>query len=158
PGHPAAAIVLGADDREIQHLPGHGPVAAACPVRRTGHDLAVEPAHWGRASRVARPEARGARLMTGSFGLLAIRNYSVHIPLSGQGVLKAIDDVSLEVGHGEAVGIVGESGSGKSMLVAGTLGLLPRTALPSGAILINDTDVIRASPRELRRVRGREIG
>jgi oligopeptide/dipeptide ABC transporter ATP-binding protein len=96
--------------------------------------------------------------MTGSFDLLAIRNYSVHIPLSGQGVLKAIDDFSLDVGHGEAVGIVGESGSGKSMLVAGTLGLLPRTALPSGAILINDIDVTRATPRELRRVRGREIG
>ena len=87
--------------------------------------------------------------------LLSVNDYSVHIPLSGQGVLKAIDDFSLDVGHGEAVGIVGESGSGKSMLVAATLGLLPHTAVQHGTITVNGIDVTRASAAELRRVRGR---
>lgn len=54
--------------------------------------------------------------------LLEIKNLKKYFPLRasffsrGSGYVKAVDDVSLSVGHGETVGLVGESGCGKTTL------------------------------------------
>jgi ABC-type glutathione transport system ATPase component len=44
-----------------------------------------------------------------------------------KGVKKVLDDVSLEIGKGEILGLAGESGSGKTTLARVVLGLLPYT-------------------------------
>ncbi|MBC8028169.1 MAG: ABC transporter ATP-binding protein [Steroidobacteraceae bacterium] len=64
--------------------------------------------------------------------------------------LTAVDDVSFEVGAGEAVGIVGESGCGKSSLVRALLRLGPATA---GEIVWLGTNVSALEPRSLRPLR-----
>ena len=71
----------------------------------------------------------------------------------------AVDGVSFDVYPGETVGVVGESGSGKSVTMLSILQLLPRTSrvVTSGRVLFQGKDVLKASQRQLRRIRGREI-
>ncbi|HSO91635.1 MAG TPA: ATP-binding cassette domain-containing protein, partial [Arthrobacter sp.] len=73
------------------------------------------------------------------------------------GDVYAVKDVSLQVNPGEVVAIVGESGSGKTVTAKTILGLLPETAISSGAVLINGNNVISVSPAKLREIRGRDV-
>ena len=70
------------------------------------------------------------------------------------GAVNAVNGVSLTVAAGEALAIVGESGSGKSVTAKSILGLLPSTALSSGAVLLGATDVIAVDKKKLREIRG----
>ncbi len=56
--------------------------------------------------------------------LLDIADLSVDFP-TRQGVLHAVDGVSLSLEAGEVLGIVGESGSGKSVAMMALMGLVP---------------------------------
>jgi peptide/nickel transport system ATP-binding protein len=90
--------------------------------------------------------------------LLSIRNLTVQFRVDS-GWVTAIDDVSLDVGAGDCVGIVGESGSGKSVTALSILQLHDRvtTRMPSGSILYQDDDLLRAKGSIMRRIRGSEI-
>jgi oligopeptide/dipeptide ABC transporter ATP-binding protein len=77
-----------------------------------------------------------------------------------RGLIRAVDQVSFAVKPGETVGIVGESGCGKSVTAMSILRLLPQ---PMGKILgghvwFKGQDLTHASEREMRRIRGGEIG
>jgi microcin C transport system ATP-binding protein len=67
-----------------------------------------------------------------------------------------VDDVSFEIAAGEKFALVGESGSGKSITALSVLGLVDG-ATTSGAIGFAGADLLQASERELRAVRGGEI-
>src|SRR5690606_9419254 len=70
-----------------------------------------------------------------------------------------IRNISLHVDAGETVAIVGESGSGKSVTALSTMRLLPAgRARSQGRILLDGTDLLKASEAEMRSVRGGEIG
>src|SRR3982751_1857528 len=74
------------------------------------------------------------------------------------GVVRAVDGVSFTVDKGETLGIVGESGSGKSVTCLTIMGLNPkRTAMSSGTALWKGEDLLTASPKRLREIRGNEI-
>ncbi len=69
-----------------------------------------------------------------------------------------VRDLSLDVAAGEIVGLVGESGSGKSMTATAVLGLAPRLGFSvSGSITLDGLEILGASDRVLRDVRGRRI-
>jgi oligopeptide/dipeptide ABC transporter ATP-binding protein len=69
-----------------------------------------------------------------------------------------VDGVSLTVAPGETVGLVGESGCGKTMTAMSVLGLLPPGGrIAAGSIRMNGTDLVRLSPAEVRKVRGKDI-
>jgi len=68
-------------------------------------------------------------------------------------------DASFELRPGEILGLVGESGSGKSTLALAILRLIGyRGGSVSGEVRFQDRDLLALPERELRRVRGREIG
>ena len=56
--------------------------------------------------------------------LLEIENLSVAFP-SQNGMVRAVDGVSMTLEKGEVLGIVGESGSGKSVSMLALMGLVP---------------------------------
>ncbi|MBB1031128.1 ABC transporter ATP-binding protein [Dietzia sp. SLG310A2-38A2] len=91
--------------------------------------------------------------------MLDINNLSVDFHTDG-GVVHAVKNVSLSVGEGEIRGLVGESGSGKSVTSMTILGLLGtrRAKISSGEILLNGTNLLELSQKELVKIRGREIG
>jgi oligopeptide/dipeptide ABC transporter ATP-binding protein len=76
------------------------------------------------------------------------------------GVVRAVDQVSFHVNRGETLGIVGESGSGKSMTALSILRLVqPPGEIQGGPISFNGRhDLLELSEREMRAIRGAEIG
>jgi peptide/nickel transport system ATP-binding protein len=89
--------------------------------------------------------------------LLRIENLETHFETKA-GVVKSVDGVNLEVGRGEIVGLVGESGSGKSVTGFSIIGLVdPPGRIVGGRVLLEGRDLVGASPRDLREVRGRDI-
>jgi len=77
---------------------------------------------------------------------------------TARGPVRAVDDVSLTIEAGATLGLVGESGCGKTTLGRGILGLLPEGARADGEVLYKGRNLVTMSPRELRRLRGPELG
>ncbi len=74
------------------------------------------------------------------------------------GPKRVLNEVSLEVGEGEILGLVGRSGEGKSTIALAILGLLElKGGRCSGEILFQGRDLLRMHSREMRRLRGKEI-
>jgi len=73
--------------------------------------------------------------------------------------LRALDGVDLTVNAGEIVALVGESGSGKSLTGFSINGLLPGNArITGGSIDLSGTDLRTVPAREMRKIRGKEVG
>jgi microcin C transport system ATP-binding protein len=91
--------------------------------------------------------------------LLSVGHLSVAFQ-SGNHKVEAVKDVSFDIASGEIVALVGESGSGKSVTALSILQLLPYPAAnhgPESSIKFEGTELVRASPRTLRTVRGNRI-
>lgn len=93
-----------------------------------------------------------------SAALLSVRDLSVAFHQGGETSL-AVDRISFDIQKGEVLALVGESGSGKSVSANSVLRLLPYPAAshPSGEILFKGKDLLKASDREMRAVRGNDI-
>ena len=81
------------------------------------------------------------------------------------GIVRAVEDVSLTRAAGEMLAVVGESGSGKSVTSLSIMGLIanPPGRVAGGEILFRTrsgpvVDLARMPPRALRKLRGRVIG
>lgn len=75
------------------------------------------------------------------------------------GVVHAVEDVSFNLERGQTLGIVGESGSGKSVTCYSLLGLIPTPPgrIVRGTAMFDGIDLLSASERQLREIRGKRI-
>jgi oligopeptide/dipeptide ABC transporter ATP-binding protein len=91
--------------------------------------------------------------------LLEIENLSVEFRMP-DGIIRAVNDITLDVKRGEVVAVVGESGSGKSVTALAVLRLIPepRGRITSGAIRLDGQDLLRLDDEAVRKVRGHRIG
>ncbi|NUL46351.1 ABC transporter ATP-binding protein [Cellulosimicrobium funkei] len=85
--------------------------------------------------------------------VLEVRDLSVTFATDG-GDVRAVRAADFSVAPGEVVAVVGESGSGKTITAKTVLGLLPETALATGAVVVSGQNVLSLPGAELRKLRG----
>ncbi len=95
--------------------------------------------------------------------VLSVKNLSVEFSTEA-GVVKAVEDVALDLFPGDTLGLVGESGSGKSVTALAVMRLLSRSAarITSGEVWFQHpqkgmVDLLKLSDEEMQHVRGRHI-
>ena len=96
--------------------------------------------------------------------LLDLENFTVELP-TPRGWVRPVNEVSLRLDEGEALGLVGESGCGKTMLSLGLMGLEPHGARRAGRAWLEISkngisgrlNLAGLAPEEMRKLRGREI-
>ncbi|MDW5444757.1 ABC transporter ATP-binding protein [Polaromonas sp. SM01] len=89
--------------------------------------------------------------------LLEIENLSVEFP-SHNGMLQAVDGVSLSLEEGEVLGIVGESGSGKSVTMMALMGLVAYPGrVRADKLRFAGHDLLALSDRERNKLIGKDV-
>jgi microcin C transport system ATP-binding protein len=95
--------------------------------------------------------------MAGGRTLVDVENLSVAFG-EGDNAVRVVKGVSFTIRDGETVALVGESGSGKTVSAMSILRLLPNSAShPTGEILFEGKDILKANEAELRAIRGKRI-
>lgn len=92
--------------------------------------------------------------------LLEVKNLSVDLSTL-HGTVHAVRDISFCIEKGDTVALVGESGCGKSMTCMAIMGLMDKKKVAFGnnmQILFNQTRIDCLSEKEMRKIRGAEIG
>jgi oligopeptide/dipeptide ABC transporter ATP-binding protein len=86
--------------------------------------------------------------------LLEIRDLRTYF-FTEAGVVKAVENATVDVKSKETVGLVGESGSGKTVTALSALRIIPRPGrIVGGSIKFEGTDVLAMSDEEMRKLRG----
>lgn len=89
--------------------------------------------------------------------ILSVNNLSVSFP-GENGSLRAVRDVSFDIGKGETLGLVGESGCGKSVTAYSLLKLVPSPGeISGGTVTLSGTSLLELKDEEIRKYRGKEI-
>jgi peptide/nickel transport system ATP-binding protein len=90
--------------------------------------------------------------------ILSVRNLVVDFK-TGEGITRAVNDVSFDIPEGKTIGIVGESGSGKSVTSLAVMGLLqkPAARIPQGEIFFKGQDLLKLDDGQMRSIRGNQI-
>ena len=90
-------------------------------------------------------------------GIIEIQNLRTYFN-TDNGVVKAVDDLSLTIMPGHTLGVVGESGSGKSVTSLTIMKLLAATAeINTGSVMFLGQDIVHMSEKQMRKLRGSEI-
>lgn len=90
--------------------------------------------------------------------LLQLQDLKTHF-VTRDGVVHAVNGVSLTLNEGETIGLVGESGCGKSVTMMSMLRLIPMPPgkIVSGSALYHGQDLLKMSDEEIRQIRGAQI-
>ena len=75
------------------------------------------------------------------------------------GIVHALNGVSLCLEEGKTLGLVGETGAGKTTLAKGIMRLTPQPpgVIKKGEILYRGKDLLKLKKEEMREIRGKEI-
>lgn len=97
------------------------------------------------------------KLDTKSDTIIKVRNLNVYFE-GYHGTTQVLNNVSIDIKKGEALGIVGESGCGKSTFALSIMRLLQSPpARIEGSIDFCGTDLLKLTPKEMQAIRGNRI-
>ncbi|OEU65770.1 MAG: peptide ABC transporter ATP-binding protein [Desulfovibrio sp. S3730MH75] len=90
--------------------------------------------------------------------ILKIKNLTTSFA-TPSGIIRAVDNASIELGQGETLAIVGESGCGKTVLSLSIMGLIPDPPgrITDGHVFYRDQDLVEMSDKELQKIRGNHL-
>lgn len=89
--------------------------------------------------------------------VLQLKNLQVQFHTQ-DGVVSAVDGLSLQVAARQILGLVGESGCGKSTAALSIMRLLPKSShITGGEMLLHEQDMLRLNEGEMRKLRGSKI-
>lgn len=90
--------------------------------------------------------------------ILDIKGLTIHYEIENE-IVKALNDVDLQIEEGTTLGLVGETGAGKTTLAKGILRLtpIPPGKVRGGAVFYDGQDLMKLSEAEMRRIRGKHI-
>ena len=89
--------------------------------------------------------------------LLELKDLSIRYTTDGV-ISRAVNHVDLSLEKGEVLGLVGETGAGKTTTALSILGLLPKyTSQVEGEILFEGENLVGASEKKMRAIRGQKI-
>jgi oligopeptide/dipeptide ABC transporter ATP-binding protein len=79
--------------------------------------------------------------------------------VTDDGIVEAVNGVSLSIYEKHTLGLVGETGAGKTTLARGVMGLVPKPPgeIRGGKIFFSGKDLLKAGEARMRSIRGREI-
>ena len=93
----------------------------------------------------------------GTRPILEVRDLKVYYDTDA-GQVKAVDDVSFTLDHGQRMGLVGESGSGKTTLAMALMRLhKPPAIIAGGEVKLDGTDLLSLDEEEMRQVRLQDL-
>lgn len=87
--------------------------------------------------------------------LLDIQDLSVEFR-TDDGVVKAVNNMNIQIERGKTLGLVGETGAGKTTTALSVLHLVPDPPgiITSGSIMLDGEDMLRAGKHKLQKLRG----
>ena len=90
--------------------------------------------------------------------ILSLKDLTIHYK-TDDGVVKAVNELSLELKRGEAIALVGETGAGKTTAALGIIRLIPQPPgkVVSGQVFFNGEDLRKKSKIAMRAIRGNKI-
>ena len=103
-------------------------------------------------------ESEAGKKHYGSGNVLEIKDLVVQYR-TREGIVEAVNGVSLSIGRGEILGLVGETGAGKSTIALSCIGLLPEKVgyVPAGSIKLDGEEILGMSEKKLEKIRGKKV-
>ncbi|MBI9110458.1 ABC transporter ATP-binding protein [Maridesulfovibrio ferrireducens] len=90
--------------------------------------------------------------------ILKIKNLTTSFA-TPNGIIRAVDNASLELGQGETLAVVGESGCGKTVLSLSIMGLIPDPPgrITEGQVIYQNQDLVRMTDKQMQKIRGNHL-
>ena len=87
--------------------------------------------------------------------VVEVKDLTIHYE-TDEGIVEAVNNVSLKIEKGEVLGLVGETGAGKTTIALGMMNLLPvpPSHVISGSILLNGEDIFKKNKYQMQKIRG----
>ncbi|GED70773.1 peptide ABC transporter ATP-binding protein [Brevibacillus reuszeri] len=96
--------------------------------------------------------------MEGRSPVLAVKGLTTQFVGRKNTTITVVDNIDLQVGKGETLGIVGESGCGKSVTSLSIMRLLGKNGrVVSGQVNFEGTDILTLEEKEMRKIRGNRL-
>lgn len=90
--------------------------------------------------------------------LLSIRDLTIHY-FTDDGVVKAVNGISLDIAEGETLGLVGETGAGKTTTALGIMRLIsdPPGKIVGGEVMFDNVDLLKQDKKQMRQHLGADF-